>query len=161
MQKYKCNTAAKTYPASENCEVGALTRAIWGFNVIQVLRYVFTVWVVPVGTGSVSDVVLFPLSYTAQAVFGIDKRNQEDYVLRLPTQSFDQRPGSIRRSTLILPLYLLLVPVLFSASLLTSLLTVWGIIEPCGTAVGFPLLSCQKLEGGRSNAFETQEKLKS
>lgn len=102
---------------------------------------------VPVGTGSVSDVVLFPLSYTAQAVFGIDKRNQEDYVLRLPTQSFDQRPGSIRRATLILPLYLLLVPVLFSASLLTSSLSVWGIIEPCGTAVRLSSSKLSKVRG--------------
>lgn len=42
----------------------------------------------PRGNRPVSDVMLFPLSYTAQAAFGIDRRNQEDYVLRLPTQSF-------------------------------------------------------------------------
>lgn len=96
--------------------------------------------------GPVSSILLCPLSYTAPEVFGTGKRNLKDYVPRLPTQSFDQRPGNIRQSTLILPPSPLWFP--FSSwptSPLTRLISVGGVIKPCGTAVGLPLPSCRKV----------------
>lgn len=89
------------------------------FNMIHALRYVFmeTIW--QSSHWLVSNVLPHPLSYTVPEVFGTDRRNQEDYVLRLPTQSFDQRPGNIRQSTLILPTTPPLVPVLILADLLS------------------------------------------
>lgn len=89
------------------------------FYMIHALRYVFmeTIW--QSSHWLVSNVLPCPLSYTVPEVFGTDRRNQEDYVLRLPTQSFDQRPGNIRQSTLILPPTPPLVPVLILADLLS------------------------------------------
>lgn len=94
-----------------------------------------------------------------QMFYGTRKRNGEDYVLRLPTQSFDQRPGNIRKSALILTTLLLLAFCSYFGRPppLSKLLSVRRIIKPCGTVSGPSFLTCQKLVGGRSNAFETDE----
>ncbi|MEQ2183284.1 hypothetical protein GOODEAATRI_031159 [Goodea atripinnis] len=96
------------------------------------------------------------LLYTAPDVFmAPERQNLEDYVLRLPTQSFDQRPGNIRQSALIPPILLLSSCSHFSRPPPPSkLLSVRRIIKPCGTVVGPSFLTCQKLVGGRSNALK-------
>lgn len=74
------------------------------FNAIHAFRCVFTeVWVFPLGRGRSVISCSAHWATQHQQFFGTNKRNGEDYVLRLPTQSFDQRPGNIRQSPLILP----------------------------------------------------------
>lgn len=67
-----------------------------------------------------------------------------------------QRPSNIRISLLILQTP---SPQRWSSPFqpsLSAVLSVWGIIKPCGTAAGLPFLSCQNLVGGRSNEIQTQ-----
>lgn len=107
---------------------------------IQACRRVFTVWVFPVGSGQSA------MSRSARSA----KQHTQVLASTRETErimcSACQHRRLIRGQVVSGNLHGSYLSTSSSVPLLNCLLSVWGIIEPCGTSVGFSPLSCQKLE---------------